>query len=75
MAITSSMLAWLIPWTEEPSSLYTVHGIARVGHDLATNPPSSQIPKWLTDTKQAEAMKSRTPSHAHPFLIKFTSSP
>ena len=54
---------------------YTVHGIARVRHDLATNPPAPQIPKWPTDTKQAETMKSRTLSHAHPFLIKFTSCP
>ena len=29
MAIHSSILAWEIPWTE-------VHGVARVGHDLAT---------------------------------------
>ena len=31
MAIYSSILAWEIPWTEE-----TAHGVARVGHDLAT---------------------------------------
>ena len=30
MAIHSSILAWKIPWTEEPG------GVARVGHDLAT---------------------------------------
>ena len=28
----SSILAWEIPWTEES----VVHGVARVGHDLAT---------------------------------------
>ena len=33
MAIHSSSLAWKIPWTEEPDSLHTVHGVARVGHD------------------------------------------
>ena len=35
MATHSSILALRIPWTEGPGSI--VHGIARVGHDLATN--------------------------------------
>ena len=39
MATHSSILAWRIPWTEEPGGLHTVHGVARVGHDLATKPP------------------------------------
>ena len=39
MATHSSILAWRIPWTEEPGRLHTVHGIARAGHDLATKPP------------------------------------
>jgi len=37
MATHSSIFAWRIPWTEEPGRL--VHGVARVGHDLATKPP------------------------------------
>ena len=32
MATHSSILAWRIPPAEEP----IVHGVARVGHDLAT---------------------------------------
>ena len=32
----SSILAWRIPWTEEP----TTHGVSRVGHNLVTKPPS-----------------------------------
>ena len=32
MAIHSSILAWEIPWTEEPGGV-TVHGVARVRHD------------------------------------------
>ena len=36
-ATHSSILAWKIPWTEEPDG--TVHGVAKVGHDLATKPP------------------------------------
>ena len=29
MAKHSSILAWRIPWTEEPSGLHTVHGAAK----------------------------------------------
>ena len=37
MAIHSSILAWKIPWTEEPGGLQSM-GSQRVGHDLATKP-------------------------------------
>ena len=36
MAAHSSILAWEIPWTEEPGG---VHGVSRVRHNLATKPP------------------------------------
>ena len=29
MATHSSILAWAIPWTEEPDGLHTVHGDAK----------------------------------------------
>ena len=29
MATHSSVLAWEIPWTEEPDGLHTVHGVAK----------------------------------------------
>ena len=32
MATQSSVLAWRIPWTEEPGGLQSV-GLQRVGHD------------------------------------------
>ena len=35
MATYSSIFAWRMPWTEEPG---TVHGAARVGHDLVSKP-------------------------------------
>ena len=35
MATDSSILAWEIPWTEEPDGLQFM-GSQRVGHDLAT---------------------------------------
>ena len=37
MATHSSVLAWRIPWTEEPGG--HSHGIARAGHNLVTKPP------------------------------------
>ena len=41
MATRFSILAWEIPWTEEPSRLI-VHGVSRVRHYLATKP----LPPW-----------------------------
>ena len=35
MATHPSILAWRIPWTEEPGRLWSM-GSQRVGHDLAT---------------------------------------
>ena len=35
MATHSSLLAWKIPWTEEPGGLQAM-GSQRVGHNLAT---------------------------------------
>ena len=36
MAIHSSILAWRIPWTEEPGRLQSI-GLQRVKHNGATN--------------------------------------
>ena len=35
------ILAWRIPWTEEPSWLQSI-GSQRVGHNLATKQPQQQ---------------------------------
>ena len=35
-ATHSSILAWNIPWTEEPGGLLSM-GLQRVGHDRVTN--------------------------------------
>ena len=39
MAAHSSILAWRIPWTEEPGGLHSPWGCKRVRHDVATEPP------------------------------------
>ena len=36
MATHSSILAWTIPWTEEPGGLQSI-GSQRIGHDRVTN--------------------------------------
>ena len=41
--IHSSIFAWRIPWTEEPSRLHSVHGVKRVRHDLATKQPTITV--------------------------------
>ena len=38
MTTHSSILAWEIPWAEEPGGLHTVHGVESIGHNLATKP-------------------------------------
>ena len=38
MATHSSILAWRIPWTEEPEQA-AVHGVTRARHNLVTKPP------------------------------------
>ena len=46
MATHSSILAWRIPWTEEPEGLQTM-GTQRVRHDWATNTfTRSQLLPW-----------------------------
>jgi len=42
IATHSSILAWRIPWTDEPGRLQSI-GSPRVGHDLATKPPPPRI--------------------------------
>ena len=37
MATHSSILAWRIPWTEEPGGLHSPWGSQRVEYDLGTN--------------------------------------
>ena len=42
MTTHSSILAWEIPWTEEPGRLQSM-GLQRVGYDLATKLPATAI--------------------------------
>ena len=46
MAIHSSILAWRIPWTEEPGGLQSM-GSQRAGHDWAHTHAATHIPQGL----------------------------
>ena len=46
MAIYSSILAWRIPWTEEPGGLQSM-GSQRVGHDRVTERTYKEIAPYL----------------------------
>ena len=51
MAIHSSILAWKIPWTEEPGGLQSM-GSQRVGHDQVTEDAHTDERKvWLREVK------------------------
>ena len=58
MATLSSILAWKIPWTDEPGR-FTVHGVTRVGHDLATKPPP---PRFFREITTRREIKLETPN-------------
>ena len=44
MATHSSMIAWEIPWTEEPGGLQSMRS-QRVGHDLVTERARTSSPQ------------------------------
>ena len=41
--LLSSILAWRIPWTEEPGGLHTVHGVAKSQTQLSTYTQNTHI--------------------------------
>ena len=66
MAIHSSILAWTIPWTEEPGGLQSM-GSQRVRYDWATN-------MTVFTTEQSPQQERRKVTHrgCHPILCKPT---
>ena len=49
IATHSSVLAWRIPWAEEPSDLQSM-GVSKVGNELATKQQQQQSP-WLPGSR------------------------
>ena len=54
MATHRSLLAWRIPWTEEPGRLQSV-GSQRAGHDLATKQQRHREVKLLLEVRHPES--------------------
>ena len=67
MATHSSVLAWEIPWTEDPSGLQFME-LQRVRHGLVTK-QQQQIWYWPPVYSEKHLNISSTP------LLQFTSSP
>ena len=51
MATHSSILAWEIPWTEEPGGLQSM-GSQRVRHDLAMKPLNTTRNRYTSEPNQ-----------------------
>ena len=66
MATPSSILAWRIPWTEEPGRLQSI-GLQRVGHDLSNFP--------FTFHFHALEKEMATPSSILAWRIPWTAEP
>ena len=64
MATHSGILAWRIPWTEEPGGLQST--VTRVGHDSAAKPPP-QLARTCSLAVSAErAEKQQHPGSKQP---------
>ena len=60
MATQSSILAWKIPWTEEPARLQST-GSQRVGHDRET-----KLSNFFSSILAAQKQHLPFSGHAHP---------
>ena len=47
MATRSNILAWKIPWTEDPGGLESM-GSKRIGHDLPTKQQHPYVTEYIT---------------------------
>jgi len=48
-----SILAWRIPWSEEPGGLQSI-GLQTAGHNLVTKPPP-EMKKAITDISETKS--------------------
>ena len=65
MATHSSILAWRIPWTEEPGGLQST-GSQRVGHDWVTSVTHSV---YICQLQSPNSSHSPYPRHAHTSVL------
>ena len=65
-ATHSRILAWRIPWTEEPGGLQST-GLQRVGHDSAITP---EMPIWVPPD---QPRRKYDPESLHfPYFLEFS---
>ena len=65
MAPYSSILAWRIPWMEEPGGLQSMV-LLRVGHDWATSLPLFTFMHWRRKWQPTRVLARRTPGTGEP---------
>ena len=58
MATHSSILAWRIPWTDEPDRLQSM-GLQEMEHDLATKPPPPPIEVFARSRQEGKSIPGR----------------
>ena len=69
MATYFSILAWRIPWTEEPSELHTVHGVAKSD----TTEQLTHFHLKCLSSFSSPALSSKSPPTPNPQLVQFSS--
>ena len=77
MAAHSSILAWRIPWTEEPSGLQSM-GSRRIGHDFLVTKQQQQAQMLRRSRSCGSNKRTRTKSRRPlgiPFRITRSKSP
>ena len=70
MATHSSILAWRIPWTEEPGGLQPI-GLQRVGHDWATN-TFTLSPSGYKPDQGRSVLRSYMPTYTRYMPVSFS---
>ena len=67
MTIHSSILAWEIPWTEEPGELESM-GSQKIGYDLATKPQQQKFTSIVLPFHLRVMFFSRIDMLGHEFI-------
>ena len=73
MATHSSILAWRIPWTEEPGGLQSV-GLQRVGHDWSNLACLHRLPSWHNGKESAYQCRRHKWCGFNPWVKKIPGS-
>ena len=80
MATHSSILAWRIPWTEEPGGLQSMES-QRIRHDslhftkLYVSTPKSELPTFIAPLQMVKAWREKVTNYANELTINRCLSP